>query len=309
MLAGFCFFCSCQKDDNAIVGWEKVASSLMDNKSILSLAVSDNSMLAVASSYSKGNLYKSADNGTSWTPVAQIPYTVTSVAVLGNYIFAGTSKGIYRSADNGVSWTAVNSGLPLLGGNLQESSPFVCNNRLFIKYNGNIYYTTDNGDRWTSATVNLNTTPVDAFTISRTFIIAATWNGVYHTTDNGINWSTAITNNKNIKNFALSSENIVAGASNGFYYSSDNGKNWSKAKVSDDFQSPWVECFVNSGKNIYAGTQVNGMYYSSDNGLSWMKFNNGFEIIKRNISIKSLIINGSYIYAGSNGDGIWRRKI
>lgn len=308
IIVGLCLLSSCEKDEKSLVGWEKVSSSTMDNAAIHSLAFSGNYMFAVMYSYSKGNLYKSADNGKNWTAVDQIPYKVISVSVFGNYIFAGTSKGIYRSADNGVSWTAVNTGLPFSFA-IQEYTSFISDASLFANCGGIIYYTINSGESWISVTENLGTSPVDAFAISDNYIIAATWRGIHRSADNGISWSAPNTENKSIETFAISSNNVVAGASNGFYYSSDNGENWTKAKVSDNYQSPWIECFVNSGKNIYAGAQANGMYYSSDNGMSWSKINDGFETNKRSISIYSLAINGNYIYAGSNGDGLWRRKI
>ncbi len=54
----------------------------------------------------------STDNGSTWTVVKDtiVPF---AFAKLGNYTFAGTSKGFYYSADNGYTWIEDNVGLPI----------------------------------------------------------------------------------------------------------------------------------------------------------------------------------------------------
>ena len=58
-------------------------------------------------------VFLSSNNGRSWTAVNSglTDTVVTSLAVSGSNIFAGTDSGVFLSTNNGTSWHAVNSGL------------------------------------------------------------------------------------------------------------------------------------------------------------------------------------------------------
>jgi hypothetical protein len=101
-------------------------------------------------------VFKSSDNGLNWVTcypaMANIP--ISSFAVSGDYIFAGTANyfedpnltplGIYRSGDNGVTWVPVNTGL----GNFDVYSLTVNGTDLFAGTTSGIYKSTNNGDSW-----------------------------------------------------------------------------------------------------------------------------------------------------------------
>jgi len=82
-----------------------------------------------------GGVYLSSDNGSSWTVAnTGLPAntTVFSLAISGNFIFAGTNgKGVYLSTNNGSSWTAVNTGLT----SLKVNSLIISGNYLFAGTN------------------------------------------------------------------------------------------------------------------------------------------------------------------------------
>lgn len=62
---------------------------------------------------SGAGVFRSTDNGSSWTAVnSGMPSgEVGALAVSGTSLFAGTVWGVFRSTDDGASWTAVNTGL------------------------------------------------------------------------------------------------------------------------------------------------------------------------------------------------------
>jgi hypothetical protein len=84
--------------------------------SVSCLAVSGTNLLA--GSYG-GGIFRSTNNGTTWTAVNMGltgPVHVYSLAVIpasggsGTNIFAGTQfQGVFRSTDNGTTWTGVNN--------------------------------------------------------------------------------------------------------------------------------------------------------------------------------------------------------
>jgi hypothetical protein len=89
----------------------------LSSEVIWALASSGTNIFAGTGGY--GNIYLSSDNGTSWTPVhgGDMNVGVTSFAIYGNNVFAGTTgEGVYLSTNNGSSWTQVNNGLiPTIG--------------------------------------------------------------------------------------------------------------------------------------------------------------------------------------------------
>jgi len=65
-----------------------------------------------------------------------------------------------------------------------------------------------------------------------------------------------------------------------------------------------VHALAVSGKNIFAGTYV-GVFLSTNNGTSWNKVNTGLT----GHPIRTLAVSDAYIFAGTDGDGVWRRPI
>jgi photosystem II stability/assembly factor-like uncharacterized protein len=300
-------FLSCKKEDNVIIGWEKVNPSAMDGESIMSIAVSGTTVYVVNSD-TKNNFYKSVDNGANWILVTGIPDVARSVIIRDQYVFIGTGGGIYRSADNGANWSAVNVGFPLFFGNLTGAYPFTSDNKLFAFNSGSIFSTTNNGEDWEKAFTSLDKSPIDAFTIIGTNYIAGNWGGIYQSANNGVTWASTNKIFGYVKVLDVVGNNVVVGTSSGLYYSVDNGVNWLKAKISDgNSQSPSVRCLVVSGKNIYAGTESYGMYRSTDSGITWSTFNTSFSD-SNTPTVLSCTIYGNYIYAGTH-NGLWKRKL
>ncbi|HKJ81319.1 MAG TPA: hypothetical protein VJ954_04800, partial [Ignavibacteriaceae bacterium] len=101
-----------------------------------------------------GGVYKSSDNGATWTAVnnglptlADTNTNVTSLAVIGSNLFAGTGHGVYLSRDNGTNWTKVNNGLTTS----RIYSLAVKGNDLFAGTDNGVFLSNNNGTSWKQA--------------------------------------------------------------------------------------------------------------------------------------------------------------
>jgi len=127
--------------------------------------------------------------------------------------------------------------------------------------------------------------------------------GVILTTDNGDYW---FTNNNRISNLrvrssAMNVNNIFTGTEyEQVFLSSNNGVEWKTMGLKNSSTIPFMMII---GNNIYLGG--NGVYLSTDNGNNWTEKNSGLIYLAE----PCLIINGDYIYAGTNNGRVFRAKL
>ncbi len=268
--------------------------------------------------------------------------TVTSLAVIGNNIFAGIyqypiSYGVFLSTNNGDSWVA--SGLA----SLYIYSLAVSGTNLFAGTNNGVFLSTNSGTNWSA--IGLTGKFVTSFIVSGSNIFAGTsGSGIFLTTNNGINWTAAGLPNKVIMSFAVSGMNLFAGTGgNGVFLSTNNGTSW--ASVNNGLTDTIVHALAVLGTNLFAGTN-GGVFLSTNNGTSWTAINNGltsqyimsFAISGTNIiagiyggvflstnngtnwlnksqgfndssSVYSLLIANNYFFSGLNLKSVWRRPL
>ena len=95
-----------------IAQWKAVNNGL-DDTDIYSVTIGGRNLYAGAagSKDNGGGVYVSTNNGKNWSNYGLCCYSVYSIAVKGDYIFAGSSNGVYLSTDNGISWIEKNKGL------------------------------------------------------------------------------------------------------------------------------------------------------------------------------------------------------
>jgi hypothetical protein len=129
----------------------------LTNRNFVSLAVSGTRLFAGTFFFNMNNMfdptrygiYKSDDNGATWTQTTLNDKNVWSLAVNGSTIFAGTfelytqGSGVYRSLDNGQTWeqTSLNDRNVL--------SIAVAGENVFAGTDNGIYLSMDNGVTWT----------------------------------------------------------------------------------------------------------------------------------------------------------------
>ena len=294
---------------------------------IQSLAI-NNSNGYIFAGTAGGGVFRSMDNGNSWTAVNNGFSVLVLYALVINasgHIFAGTYDGVFRSTNNGDSWTEVITGLP----NFLVVSSLAINSsgHIFAGVSGGVFRSTNNGDSWTAVNNGLADFDVNTLAINASGHIfvgtAGTYvggvfqfGGVYRSTDDGNSWmpvNSGLPNDtRDVFTLAInSSGHIFAGNTRGtagayhgggVFRSIDNGNSW--MEVNNGLLRPDVKALTinNASGHIFAGTG-GGVFRSANNGNSWTAINNGLT----DLEVYALAINASgHIFAGALVGGVFR---
>jgi photosystem II stability/assembly factor-like uncharacterized protein len=253
-----------------------------------------------------GGVYRSTDNGISWTGLSSgiNPFIHTLAINSSGNVFAGTDSGAYFSPNNGNSWFPINNGL---------ASPrvyalaFNSSGHIFAgTAGGGVFRSTVNGSYWVPINSGLTNLNVNALVIdSSGHIFAGTsGGGVFRSTDNGDNWTPVNGGLTNLYIACLainSSGHIFAGTGlvGGVFRSTDNGNSWTRVKNGIS----GLSLAIDSKDHIFVATST-GIFRSYDNGGSWVAFNTGLT----DLVIVSLAIGpNDVVFAGNSGGwGVYR---
>jgi ligand-binding sensor domain-containing protein len=277
---------------------------------IQSFAINSNGDIFAGTS--GGGVYRSIDNGDSWTiansglaSFSVQALVINALAINSNRdIFAGTrGDGVFRSTDNGDSWTAtdlMNSDVRSLAVNLSGD--------IFAGTGGDgVFRSTNNGDSWTAVNTDLTNLNVQALVInSNGSIFAGTSAGIFRSTNNGNNWAAVDSGltNTDIQALAINlNEDIFAGTrGDGVFRSTDNGDRWTATGLTRTNLIVQALAIDSATQHIFAGTFIDGVFRSIDNGDNWTALNNG---LTGSINILATKTNG-HIFAGTSGYGVFR---
>ena len=224
---------------------------------------------------------------------------VMAMATSGNTICAGTyNDGVYISTDKGINWARTEMTYPIFSLAASGDTVFAGTDV------SGVFRSVDKGLRWTQT--SLNDKHICALAINGSNIFAA-GGGVYHSTDNGVSWSAASLQGHSVYSLAVSGDTVYAGTESGVYVSINNGGDWTQTALNNQY----VYALATYGNYVFAGTDTypqgsGGVYFSRDRGVSWIDVNQGFNVIP---TVYSLLINHNFIYAGTAGNGVWKRPL
>jgi len=277
-----------------------------DGGSMLSLA----NLNSYTFTGTSNGVFSTTDNGLTWTAANTgiQRKSITSLAALGNNIFAGTSfNGVYMSANNGATWTQSNTGLL----DTIIIALFSTGNGIYASTSTGVYYSM-NGQNWTLANNGIPSTyPIYSYTSYDSIVYGGTYGfGLYSTADSGSNW-TPVNGGfpPNSYVYALISDGdsiLFAGTSDGVYKSTDGGASWSQSN--SGFPSGmWAHSFAMANGYVYAGTYNSGVLVTTITGLAWTPMNNGIPdlplatgLSTNYPSVQAMISSGSNVLAASN---------
>lgn len=109
----------------------------------------------------------------------------------------------------------------------------------------------------------------------------------------------------NFVNRIFGADSIMFLVSDRTYRSSNKGITWTPADSGFPGPSAYIVDFVAIGNTFFSSVSSNGVYRSTDRGLSWTSVNKGL----LPLNVNALISDGTYLYAGTSAQGVWRRSL
>jgi|GEM_PF-5474044 len=197
-----------------------------------------------------GGLFRSTDNGSSWTLVS--PPTISFSWVLAidandnlyAAAYAGGQHGLVRSTDGGSSWT--------MGGS--DFSKYGQIRSLAIDSQGRIFVVTVSQGELT---------PTESY-IFRSLDNGESFMQIAYYQENPV-WSIMIAPNNHV---------FANHGNSGVFRSTDNGTTWTQSGETFN-DGDLVSLVANGSGHIFAGTWQSKTFRSTDDGLSWARVYDG----------------------------------
>lgn len=280
-------------------------------------------------------VFQSKDNGKNWSNIDDFnekSNMTYSILAKDSIIFVADFSGIYRTNVNGPNdWVHSDTGI----NNVLINDLISYNNVLYAgtNYHG-VVKSSDNGNTWHKIAGSYDISYVEAlFADDSTLYSGSRYDGIYSYTIGDDKWRNY---NKGLPGdylFSLAKDTslieeyvqeihsngrpeLYAGAfagnadtllfgeyAGGNLYISLNGQPWKS--ISDTFNRfSGVNSIILIDNQILIG-KTDGFYKSSDYGKNWIEMNSGL----KDISIESLVNDGSNIFAGTKDSGINRMPL
>jgi photosystem II stability/assembly factor-like uncharacterized protein len=279
------------------------ANAGIEGASISDMIFSGTNLLAAAKGGCSAylNVFKSTDNGATWTGTAGLDgKIVNSLAVKGASVWATfgalpNNSGIARSTDNGNTWQIVPSPIEDAGKSI------VSDDAIIVAEDNFIWRSIDEGASW-DLVEQFNLTGISSFAKAGTKLFGASNSGLEISTDNGASWNFQPFSNGAYSLSAIANT-IYLGSNSKVFESTDFGATWMDMSIG--LGNGAIYALLYDGSTLFAGTPADaaGIYRSTNGGQSWDPAAAGLPIASE---IRSMIAFGPYVFAGTQGDGIYR---
>lgn len=274
--------------------WDQV--NVPDGGSISCITIFKNSIYVGTN---RAGIYRSSDMGENWEflEFGMTNMQINCLMVIDNMIYGGTSNGLIRMSSDDFTWSSANNGL--LDRNIKKM--YKSGSLIFLTTILYTYVSYDNGITW--QILEREYRDIAEITGSENQLFSRTFNKLYQSANNGSSWTTVkqIPNNVQMKCIASIKSSLFVGTSTGIYYTNNEGNTWeNRGLVKYDISTLLV-----SGTKLYAVGEFQRkgkIFCSSNNGASW----DTLLSVSNKQKIRSLAVNGKYIYAAMNIAGILR---
>jgi photosystem II stability/assembly factor-like uncharacterized protein len=274
-------------------------------------------MLNIGSSLFAGTrdgAYRTDNNGDSWIKLTGENDTINYCDVWAMCEFHGTiyasmqlyfDATVYKSTNKGASWTRCGStglptGLSFIKGLVASGDNLVAGT------DEGIYYSVDGGNSWNAT--NLLGLNIPSLAGSGDYVYAAvpSGSGVYKSSNNGVTWTISLPSTVDYVEVAAVDNYAFAGAFFGsMRHSSNYGGTWFASNGFPTGTSVFALGPSDDGMML-AGTDLDPTWiYASFNYENFYQpYSEGLAV---NASVEAFAISDTFMYAGTDYNGVWRR--
>lgn len=218
-------------------------------------------------------------------------------------------QSIFFSSDDGDNWSEIDSLPYTSAGGDSEHNIYINGNTLYAWSQDKLYFTDDMGSSWRN--MNLPQEYCNAFgdfLVYKGIPFATTCGGELIRRNNSGQW--VLSNNgfpvgRGSQGIAYCGDAMFTWVPfNGMYVSMDTGYNWSFAGAGLNTEGFGFRDFALAGQELYVVTGP-GVVGTKDYGQNWYSCNTGL----KNLNVSSLVFLNDTLYAGTYGNGIWKRAM
>lgn len=218
-------------------------------------------------------VYLSDDNGVTWSLSESFGFSVFGLQTLSNQVFAGTmGGGIFKSMDNGATWTNNNAGLftdsiysLMVNGSDLFAGTYGHGIFLSNDQGANWSQELSNSDPTVVRTMAVTTTRILAGVSIQISPIGA-FNGLFRSTNGGQNWypfsaysGLPTPGNLPVAAMYASASTALLASGGQIYRSNDNGNNWTALMNGFSATLPYgIACFAETSEYIFCGVEAGG---------------------------------------------------
>jgi photosystem II stability/assembly factor-like uncharacterized protein len=246
-------------------------------------------------------LFKSMDDGATWTPISLPPqqvYAIADQAGASPAVFVGGDGGLYRSRDQGESWSRVSQNLLWVTAvAVTQVSPAVV--YAGMGFSANIQRSVDGGNAWLDTGL---AGPVQLLAASGSTVYALTSAGLFRSSGGGA-WVAASSFSHEglagaITAFAVDPLNpqvAYAGTSTGLFKTTSGGDAWSSV-----LPSSYVGAVViaPSDPSTIAFAILGGLWMTHDAGQTWSRSGLPGEVLAQFATIAVDPADRAHMYVG-----------
>jgi FlgD Ig-like domain len=225
----------------------------------------------------KGALYRSSDNGMTWSDKGIMwpgsdssnSYNIRCFSTIGTNIFAGTDQGVFKSTDNGLSWIPINNGLidPVYGEGYPVIGLTVVGSDIFASIGiDEIFRSTNGGGIWEK--VNITDYHYNALATVGTSVFAGAFSngdpstgGVFISKDEGNSWShtdAGLGTDHYVNIIYSDGYYLFAGTNTSLFVSNDAGTTWNNISAGSIIDSTYIETIAVINSQLFVGVYRGG---------------------------------------------------
>lgn len=265
-----------------------------------------------AGGINSGTIYRSTDNGCTWSSV-ELPlvFAIHDLKIGGQgKLLAGTDFGVFESSDTGASWKQIG-----LTTHVVTAVAIAVDGARYAGTTQGIFRASVNDNKWNLVSQTTISISDLALSANGKIFAGAMSGGVFRSIDNGNTWELAGLPNAPVAAVGIDPQGIIYAATRitisgetGVFRSTNDGNNWQQYWNNPGAFWAGEAIAINSLGHVFFGTSSGGVFRSTGSP-SWTQVNSGLIDNFGNYFVQALAISpDDVLWAGMYSEGLFRSQ-